>query len=400
MHTARWSLSFFAVFAVYGVVAPWLPVVIRGMGYGPALIGLLLGIYEVAGVFGPFASSRLVERLGRRRPGYYRPVLFIAIFLMGLSFPALLSFRTPLLTALLLALFATGLRSPTPLLDAAASLDEGARARYGLIRTIGTLGFLAFALLLQFTPVFRPVEGRTDFAANILIWLLVALALCFASFILLPGQGKKREEVKADSSAPQQAVPGVFIVGLLFIGLGRLAMAPVNSFVSLWVTEELAWNAVPLMWALSAASEVPFILFSAPLLRRFGTRRLLVAASLGLALRLALYALFPTRAGAIAGQLLHSASFGLFHPAAVAFVATWVPPALRARGMVMYLSLGVGLPGFLGSSAGGLLVEHFGYRTLFVAFIPCALASALLFTVFARYFEGGSAGQIMTSEAK
>jgi PPP family 3-phenylpropionic acid transporter len=164
-------------------------------------------------------------------------------------------------------------------------------------------------------------------------------------------------------------------------------MAPIATFFSLYVVEELKVDTVALMWALSAGSEIPFIFLSAVLIRRFGAARLLAVSAAGVAARLAVYVLFPTFAGAVAGQPLHALFFGLFHPAAVAFVATKVPTERRGVGMAMYLSLGIGLPTFLGSAAGGFIVEAAGYRVLFASFIVFALASLVLFALTRKILE-------------
>jgi PPP family 3-phenylpropionic acid transporter len=86
----------------------------------------------------------------------------------------------------------------------------------------------------------------------------------------------------------------------------------------------------------------------------------------------------------LAGQLLHSIGYGFFHPAAIFFVARRVRRSHRTLGMSIYISLGTGLPAVLGSSLGGLIVESFGYRTLFLSYSFFALASALLCFVFYR----------------
>jgi PPP family 3-phenylpropionic acid transporter len=126
---------------------------------------------------------------------------------------------------------------------------------------------------------------------------------------------------------------------------------------------------------------------SARLIRRFGAPRLLAASVVAVATRLAIYAIFPNPAGAVVGQLLHSLCYGLFHPAAVAFVATSVPPDRRAVGMAMYLSLGVGLPTFLGSAAGGFIVEAAGYRVLFASYIIFAVASLAVYFAARKALE-------------
>jgi PPP family 3-phenylpropionic acid transporter len=181
-------------------------------------------------------------------------------------------------------------------------------------------------------------------------------------------------------------------MGLLVIALSRLAMAPINGFISLAVLEEMHWNAVGLMAALAAVAEVPFMFISGRLIRRFGPFPLVAFASAMVGLRLGLYALFPFRGAVIIGQLLHSLCYGIFHPAAVALIASCVPPERRALGMSLYLSLGTGLPALLGNIAGGIIIEHWGYRVLFTSFISFAVMAVglYLFTRFHRRRRDGA----------
>ena len=377
------ALAFFAVFGIYGVASPFLPVLVRSLGYKPALVGILLGIFEVAGIAGPFLLGRFSDRMGRYRSG-----LLLALALLLASLAPLALFRHPALTALSLVVFAVGLRSLIPLLDAMATLSLGAGGDYGRVRAAGSVSFVLVAILLQYSPVLAP-----DSALPIAIWMAAATLGTFAAMAALPAADPASLKARRPETLPgkRDGRPAlrdpVFLVGLASIALGRLAMAPISSFFSLYVVEELKIDAVGLMWALSAGSEIPFMVLSAALIRRFGAPRLLAVSSVAVALRLAIYALFPSVAGALVGQLLHSLCFGLFHPAAVAFVATKVPPERRAVGMAMYLSLGIGLPTFLGSAVGGFIVEAAGYRVLFASFIVFALASLVLFAAARKALE-------------
>ncbi|OHE61800.1 MAG: hypothetical protein A2Z99_07180 [Treponema sp. GWB1_62_6] len=389
------ALPFFAAFTIFGVASPFLPVLVRSLGYEPALVGILLGIFEVAGIAGPFLLGRLSDRLGR-----YRPSLALALALALVSLGPLALFRHPALTALALVVFAIGLRSILPLLDATATLTLGPGGDYGRPRAAGSVSFVLMALFLQYSSILPPHSP-----ARIAFWIAVAILGTLASLSVLPDRDPaelkaRRAEHGAEhgpASRGERRAPWdpAFLVGLAAIALGRLAMAPISSFFSLYVVEELKVDAVALMWALSAGSEIPFMYFSTWLIRRFGPPRLLAASVVAVAARLAVYALFPTFAGAVAGQLLHSLCFGLFHPAAVAFVATKVPKERRGVGMAMYLSLGNGLPTFLGSTAGGFIVEAAGYRVLFASFIVFALASLALFTATMKALEApGRSNQI------
>jgi PPP family 3-phenylpropionic acid transporter len=145
-------------------------------------------------------------------------------------------------------------------------------------------------------------------------------------------------------------------------------MASINSFFSLFIVEYMQWNAVGFMWALASVSEIPFMFLSRRLVNRFGALPILTFAAAMVTVRLSVYAIFPYKGGIIAAQLLHSLCYGLFHPAAITFISSAVPPERRALGMSLYLSLGSGLPNLIGSILGGFIVEHAGYRALFGIF--------------------------------
>ncbi|MBU0934668.1 MAG: MFS transporter [Spirochaetes bacterium] len=389
------GIPYFLAFSIYGVVSPYLAVLVRDLGYSPSVVGLLIGLFELAGIGGPFILGRFSDRLGRYRPG-----MTLALMLLLLSLGPLILFRNPLISALSLMVLAVGVRSIVPLLDAVATLSMRNPADYGKVRTVGSISFVLMTLFLQWTPLFQP-HSYTAIA----LWIALSSFLMLCSLPLLPAV--QRQAAIADSEpkplvaentttgvsrskASTKAYSSVFILGLVIIGLGRLAMAPVASFFSLYIVEELGWDAVGLSWAIAAASEIPLMFLSGLAIRRWGAPRLLLLALIAVAVRLAIYALFPSPAGAISGQLLHSLCYGLFHPAAVAFVSTHVAPERRAMGLTMYLSLGVGLPTFLGSAVGGFIVDHAGYRVLFASFIVFAIAGIVLYLLQRSRLETAS----------
>lgn len=374
------GIVYFFIFTVYGVASPYLSVLVHNLGYGPAVVGLLLGLFEIAGIGGPFIIGRFSDSIGRYRPG-----LLLSLLIIPLALFPLLLWRNILVSAIALVFLAFGIRSLIPLLDAATTLLLANKEDYGKIRSIGSISFVLMALFLQYTPILQPQT-----ASAIGIWLGIT---ALASLLTLPllreetvHQPEKKKETQIDKAAGMSlrtAFPPIFIIGLIIIGLGRLSMAPIVSFFSLYVSEELHWNAVGLMWALSAVSEIPFMFISGKLIRRFGAAPLIALSMVAVIARLGLYALFPTAVGAILGQLLHSLCYGLFHPAAVAFVSTHVPPQKRAVGLTMYLSLGVGLPTFIGSAMGGYVVELFGYRMLFGSYTVFSLIGLIVYVFFA-----------------
>lgn len=175
-----------------------------------------------------------------------------------------------------------------------------------------------------------------------------------------------------------------FVIGMIIIAFNRLGMSAVTSFFSLYLVEELHIYSISLMNAIAAGSEIFLMLLAGYLIQKKGVLPvfLLLISGIGMAVRLLLYARFPSLAGVIIGQLLHSVCYGFLHPAAIQLVARRVKRTHRALGMSIYISLGTGLPTVLGSSLGGLLTENFGYKTLFESFSVFAMISVVLCLVF------------------
>ncbi len=321
--------------------------------------------------------------MGRTRPA----LAFCALAVLA-SLPPLVMAPRPAVTVLSCALLALGLKTLLPLMDTAAvNLGESLKAEgrgswdYGKLRAIGSFGFIAMALGLQAIPGFdRSPPSR------IALWLAGTTVAYALSLFVLPDPGPRASKQLREGAAARRLDP-VFFLGLAIIGLNRLAMAPISSFLSLFVVEDLHWDAVGGLWALSACSEIPLMILSARFIRRLGPMPVIAISGLSIALRLGIYAAFPSHGGVIVGQLLHSLCYGLFQPAAVAFVALRVPPERRAEGMAALIGLGIGLPTFLGSSLGGLMVERFGYRILFASYILFAVASLALYLRARRRFD-------------
>ena len=392
-----YSVSYFALFTVYGVASPYLQILLRNLGYGPAAIGLYLSLFEIVGILGPLAVARAADA-ARRRKG----ALAFSAGLVLVSLPGL-AFRLPAwVTALALAVFALGLKSLVPVMDSegmAFAQASGRKSAYGRLRVMGSMGFMAAALGLQALPAFA---GGPPWVIALALAATATFFLCTLPFLGRPGaEGSQTPAAGSDApghgagAAPAAPHAGtarrfdpVFALGLAIIALGRFAIAPISSFISIWASEELHFASVGAVWAIAAAAEIPLMLLASSIIPKTGAMGAIAVSSAALVLRLAIYALFPSAAGLVAGQLLHSLCFGLFQPAAVAFVAERVPPERRATGMAVYTGLGVGLPAVLGSALGGFVIEAAGYRLLFLSFIVFALASLVLYAATRKRFSG------------
>ncbi len=375
------AILYFSVYSIYAVVNPYMPVLLKGLGYGPSVVGIIMGIFEVAGICGPFIFSYFSDRWGR-----YKPSLTIAYLIIIVAVFPLAGIHHVLFSIAAITLIAMGVKSAPSLLDAVVTLQLEKTGNYGKVRTAGSLGFMLFALFMHWAPFLRP-----DTTWNIAFWIAVTSIFALISMILFLKEDNPADEPRPAAYDENRTIPvgktwnPVFLMGIAMIAFGRFALSPVMTFLSLYVVEELQSQAIGLIWAVGSMAEMPMMYFSRKLINRFGAFNLLAVSSAAVGLRLACYILIPNLTGVVLGQLLHSLCFGIFHPSVVRFITDYVPPERRATGMSIYVSIGTGLPTFLGNTLGGFIVERFGYHFLFASFIPFAAISVIMYFIIRPY---------------
>lgn len=115
------------------------------------------------------------------------------------------------------------------------------------------------------------------------------------------------------------------------------------------------------LWALGVIAEVLVFLFMHHLLRQFGARTVLITSLLLAALRWILIGNFPASLPVLlCAQLLHAATFGTFHAAAIHLVHHYFTGRHQGRGQALYSSLSFGAGGALGSLLSGYLWNSSG----------------------------------------
>lgn len=377
------ALPIFFLFAIYGVVAVYLPVVLTGMGYTATQVGFLLGIFEGAGVILPLIVSPLIEKKGQY--GLFLILMGLVMAVVPVPMVKIMGFGA---TAAFLSLYSFGYKGAVPLSDSLIQkFLTGGENDYGKVRVAGSIGYVVMTLLLQ-----RFVPAGT--ARQYMVWMMASAGLFALSLFFVPGilasQGK--DILAAEKPASQISsektedlwqiraqFPKIFWMGLWLLFLGFFGLTPVTKMLALYTTEFLHSNAVGALSAISAASEIPFMFFSGRFLRRYGSLNLLVFCTALVGVRMLLYILFPNMTGAVLGQLLNSVTYGLYHPAAVVFVAQYAPKGKLMISMSLYSIFALGLASVLGNSLGGWMIDSFGYPVLFTTFAVFPLVGVLVY---------------------
>lgn len=390
------ALPLFSLFSIYAIVNSYLPVFLREMGYSVTIVGILIGIFELAGATLPFFICNIPAKKGN----YISFLLYFALIMTLLPFPLL---NIPLIpiTIVVLAIYAAAFKGAVPVSDSFLNVQfAGKSYMYGRIRAMGSVGFVITNIILQFTldldNISLPQAAVWMSALALFYMLSLLIAQRFVNTTYVTAEACKKNGVvkssKNDRELASDSKVSLFksfsfeywlvMIMLFFTIFGQ---APSMRFLSLYVKEELGSNAAGMLWALSALSEIPMMIFSSRFIKRFGTVKLLIFASLVTTVRTLVYVLVPSLGGAAFAQAMHSITFGLFHPAAVVFVATRVKNKEHTVLAQAIYSVGtLGLATMAGSAVGGIIVDVSGYTALFSIFSVFPLIGVAIYGLFRK----------------
>ena len=350
----------------------YFPPYLAACGLGPAEIAWVLALPHLVRVFAPAAWGWVADRSGA-----HRGIVVFSCAVNVACFAAL-----PYANGLAAIAWLIGV---TSLLSAAAlplveGITLGALAsqpgRYGPIRLWGSIGFIIAVLGGGAWLDLRSVE-------TLPMALLASCLLTFVAALLLPAQGAP----PARKSANLQWTPAA--AHLLGAGFCMaVAHGALYAFFTLHLQNEgYSGSLIGLLWTLGVLAEIVVFLALPALFHRHALSTLLLVS-----FAIAVLRFLAIGWGAsllwllLIAQLLHAATFGSFHAAALAVVHRIFPGHAQARGQTWFSSLSYGAGG-----AGGALLAGWtwGAGGAELAFSVSSLAALAGFFLSLRLKRAG-----------
>ena len=175
--------------------------------------------------------------------------------------------------------------------------------------------------------------------------------------------------------APLRVTPE--IRALLGAGFcNAIAHGALYAFLSLHLEREgYSGTMIGVLWTLGVAAEIVVFLYLPQLFRRFSLSTILVFSLASGAVRFLAIGWAASELWAVLlAQLLHAATFGSFHAAAVAAVHRVCPEAAQARGQTLFSSVSYGAGAAAGLVIAGWAWEGGGPQLAFTASAVAAAA--------------------------
>jgi len=369
--TPYWRLSgfYFAYFAFVGAFTPFWALYLKSLAFSAFQIAVLMSLFQVARIFAPSLWGWLADHLGRRVP--------IIQWLAGLSVLSYLgvffgtSFSWLFAVMLLLSFFWS---ASLPLIETVTLGHLGDRFdRYGRIRMWGSIGFILAVVGLGYVLDLANMQA--------LLWVLLGLlaAVPLLSYRLPEPHIAAHHN---DASSIWKLIRQPQVIALMTACFTMSAAHGVYyTFYSIYLVEHgYSASQVGWLWALGVVCEILIFLCMPVLTKRFGLRRILLA-SLFLA-----FIRFTVIGWAVDcwwlilfAQILHAATFGSYHAAAVALTHRYFKGRHQSKGQGLYTSVSYGIGGTFGAVISGFAWDAIGPSWTFTLSAAYAMLGCILF---------------------
>lgn len=341
------AASYFAFFAILGLMVPYLSLYLDHLGFDSAQIGWMLAILFATRVVAPNLWAALADRLGK-------PVTVIraGAVLAACTYLGLFVADAFLVLAVVLGIYTFFWNAILAQLEVVTLSTLAERPQdYGGLRSFGSVGYI---VLVVGAGWWFGQHGPADLP---MIGLVLFLALVAASLLLTEVPARVRNETEVDTPFLSQLAKRPVVLFLLSALLLQASHGPFYTFYVLYLRGlGLGEGLAGVLVALGVLAEIGIFLLAPRLLGRYPVRALMVFCCLMSAVRWWLTGIAGTSlAGHALAQLLHAFSFGLAHACGIQFVHRNFSAGHQGKAQAFYASTSFGLGGALGAYISGQL---------------------------------------------
>ena len=365
-----WRLSsfYFFYFAALGSFLPYWNLFLNENQFSAAQIGELSALLMATKIVSPNVWGAIADRTGKRLK-----IIRLTAFLTTFLFSGFL-FKNGFLWFITITVgYSFFWNASLPQFEAATLFHlQHESHRYSRIRLWGSVGFIVAVLgvgrYLDFYSIRQlPVIVMALFAC---IWLA---ALCVPE--VRPTLSEK-QTVSVFQILKQPEIIAFFGVYLLL----QAAHGPYYVFYSLYLKQlHYSSSLIGELWALGVMAEIVLFLFMKQLLQLFSLRHILLSSILLSIVRWLIIGFAANSLYGLAGaQLLHAATFGSAHIAAIHLIHRYFQQQHQGKGQALYASLSFGVGGMIGSLFSGYYWEILGAPIIYSVAAACCFLAFIL----------------------
>lgn len=347
-----WRLSgfYFFYFSTLGGFLPFWSLYLKDCQFSALEIGQLTALMVGTKVIAPNLWGWIADTTGKSLR-----VIRIASFFAMVLFAGFLYRQTFQWFALVTVGFSFFWNAALPQFEAATLHHLKQQPHhYSHIRLWGSIGFIVTVLGVGYL--------LDLYSIRLLPLLLVALLGGIWLISLLTPEVTTAKSNQASIGIWQIVKQPEVIAFLLVYLLFQAAHGPYYVFFSIYL-KQLGYSSslIGLCWSLGVGAEVIIFIFMRTLLKYVSLRRILLVSGLFSVLRWLLIAWYADHLGLLlCAQLLHAATFGTSHVAAIHLVQGYFGQYHQGKGQALYSSFSFGLGGMIGGLYSGYAWDIYG----------------------------------------
>jgi PPP family 3-phenylpropionic acid transporter len=372
MAVPYWRLSgfYFFYFATLGGFMPYWSLYLKDSGFNAGQIGELSALLVGTKIIAPNLWGWVADHTGKSLR-----IIRIASFFAVLIFVGFLIAHNYVWFAWITIGFSFFWNAALPQFEAVTLFHLKSQPnRYSQIRLWGSVGFIATVLGIGWL---LDSQGMSVLPAAI----AVLLALIWLVTLTTPEAHAVTQETDAVGIMQILKKPEVLAFLTVYLLL-QIAHGPYYVFYSVYLKQyHYSTTMTGGLWALGVCAEIVLFVFMNRLLSRYSLRHILLV-SITLAVgRWLMIAWYADQLGLlILAQVLHAATFGAAHVAAIHLVHLYFGRRHQGKGQALYSSLSFGLGGMLGSLYSGYYWELMGPAFVYsIAAAACGLAFVIAY---------------------
>lgn len=347
-----WRLSgfYFFHFAFIGAFAPYWSLYLKSLSFSALQIGVLMSLLHVTRIFAPTAWGYLADHTGKRMLIVQLAAITGLVSYCGVFFGE--SFLWMFAIMMLMSFFWS---ASLPLIEATTLSHLGkSTARYGSIRSWGSLGFVLAVIGIGY------LLDATEIA--LLLWVVLGFKLGIVFFSWRVPEAEIASH-PTDTLSVQQIFkqPGVlaFFSACLLMAF---AHGPYYTFYSIYLVDYgYSKGAIGWLWAIGVICEIGVFFLMPRVMHRFSLKQILAfsfTCAVARFLMIGWGVEWPTVM--LLAQILHAATYGAHHVAAMMAVHYFFRGRHQAKGQAFYTSFTFGVGGTLGGVFSGYAWEWLG----------------------------------------
>lgn len=367
--TKRFSIGIVLIFSSYSLVITQSIPFLTHLGYSPSQRGLVLSFVGLISIAGQIFMGFMSDRFGTIKK-FFLYLTFMMVLLVFLSFTVKVDHFIYYFLVLGLASGLT--RILVNMYETWIMEIDDLRPHFGLIRAYGSLGWAVASLGSGYLITYFSYTGLAYVCAFLsLVFVFISIQMQDAQKTL--GLDLKMSDIKV-LFKNRNYVLFLLIYFVAYLVYNADAVTVTDLMMSMDGTSET----IGIKWFIQALSELPMLLLGARLLLKYKGKKLMVFASVMLAIRMVLLGMAPNNTFVVIVSMLQSITYPFILLSQKQLVYLELPVHLRSTGQMVAVSLTAGLAAVMMPIISGLLIEVIEIRTVltisaFLMLIPVYL---------------------------